>query len=790
MAKRARQTIVQRIALDGGKQIEAEFKALGKAGEEAFAKLKEAADKANNISPLAARVAALKAQFQSVKGAGADFAAAVGTVVQRIGVLGTALTAAGGAFGLFAKGGAEAGAELDDFSQKVGVSARELQALQGAARVQGTGPEALQKALVKLSDDLTTAGQKAEDATKQIKDGFIASGGAIREFGSGAQQAYKVLDGASVNVTRFGSAASDALKTVKAAGTGLTEFGTGAKQTYQVLDGASVSITRFGAEATDALKQLKASGADTDKAAAAYKRLGINLEAIKAKSGTAGTLFLDLADAFAKIDDGAEKTALAVAIFGERIGPNLIPALNAGRKGVDQYRDTLKKFGFDVTDAGVKAAGEFGDSVDTLLQVLSDFRLKVGTLFAPLGTKLFQGLLAAFEKFGPQLVSLTDAVISKALPYVDALLMMLSGESLRGRPNKALEDAFNSLMAIKGAAETVATSFGTAWDIIASKVETLVTVANVAANAINGIFGTELTGASVVIFLAITRLTGGFTALWASGRLLLALFKLIAPVLLGIAGFITGLNAPIIAFGALLIAAGAIAAVFWDDIKAGFSDALEYVKGLFSSFGDALKSVWTTLGSALTGMWDGIGAAAKTALDGVLSIANNILGTIKGLIDGVISAATRAASAVASVFSGEANGGGGTDAMGSRFASGGHVRGRGTSTSDSIPAWLSNGEFVVRAAAVKKYGLGLLQSINGLSAGGFKMGMPAFAGGGLVGSLPSLASASPSSIVNLTIGTETFAGLRASDDVAERLARYAAKRVAASAGKRPSWVGG
>lgn len=45
-------------------------------------------------------------------------------------------------------------------------------------------------------------------------------------------------------------------------------------------------------------------------------------------------------------------------------------------------------------------------------------------------------------------------------------------------------------------------------------------------------------------------------------------------------------------------------------------------------------------------------------------------------------------------------------------AHGGYISGPGTSTSDSIPAWLSNGEFVMRAAAVRKYGTDFMHRIN------------------------------------------------------------------------------
>jgi hypothetical protein len=68
-----------------------------------------------------------------------------------------------------------------------------------------------------------------------------------------------------------------------------------------------------------------------------------------------------------------------------------------------------------------------------------------------------------------------------------------------------------------------------------------------------------------------------------------------------------------------------------------------------------------------------------------------------------------------------------------KYASGGVVTGPGTSTSDSIPARLSSGEYVVRAAAVRQVGVAFLDSINGLSSGPrFRGGELAFAAGGMV----------------------------------------------------------
>lgn len=47
-----------------------------------------------------------------------------------------------------------------------------------------------------------------------------------------------------------------------------------------------------------------------------------------------------------------------------------------------------------------------------------------------------------------------------------------------------------------------------------------------------------------------------------------------------------------------------------------------------------------------------------------------------------------------------------------KYASGGLISGAGSGTSDSIPAYVSNGEFVMSAAAVSKYGVGMMNAMN------------------------------------------------------------------------------
>lgn len=75
----------------------------------------------------------------------------------------------------------------------------------------------------------------------------------------------------------------------------------------------------------------------------------------------------------------------------------------------------------------------------------------------------------------------------------------------------------------------------------------------------------------------------------------------------------------------------------------------------------------------------------------------------------------------------------GTMFFNSGFATGGYVSGIGTSTSDSIHAMLSNGEYVIKAEAVKRYGTNFLNAVNSGAFTRMKTSIPRFAEGGYVG---------------------------------------------------------
>lgn len=104
------------------------------------------------------------------------------------------------------------------------------------------------------------------------------------------------------------------------------------------------------------------------------------------------------------------------------------------------------------------------------------------------------------------------------------------------------------------------------------------------------------------------------------------------------------------------------------------------------------------------------------------------------------------------------------------LARGGMVYGPGTSTSDDIPVMLSNGEAVINAAAVQRFG-GILSAIN-QSTGGVPI-RPRFAAGGVVSATPGQVTVNNLQDIAAVAGQSAVRAYILSSDVTSESARDA-----------------
>ena len=228
----------------------------------------------------------------------------------------------------------------------------------------------------------------------------------------------------------------------------------------------------------------------------------------------------------------------------------------------------------------------------------------------------------------------------------------------------------------------------------------------------------------------------------------------------------------------------AVAQRVWDGLKRVWEPLAPFFEALFERAKRTAELFFQVLTygpldawDAIVGVWDGLPSHFK-------GIVDTVAGHFRSLWDGVATGARGAWGKVKSFFGfgGEdAPSGGGDGAPG--FASGGIVRGAGTGVSDSIRAWLSNGEGVLTARAVRHYGEGLVHMLNNMllpkdliSGGG--LAAAAAPAGGSLGSL------------HLGIGGREVRGSIYGDaDALRSLRRDFRDQAIASRGRLPRWRG-
>ena len=163
--------------------------------------------------------------------------------------------------------------------------------------------------------------------------------------------------------------------------------------------------------------------------------------------------------------------------------------------------------------------------------------------------------------------------------------------------------------------------------------------------------------------------------------------------------------------------------------------ALNSLGGAFDTAATALGSLTSTFGAA-AGALDGLNTSFNSAATGLSSLSSafdsvagsgaDFAGTLTSVGGAFFSASSAAASAAGGISSAVAALSSAASAASSispaaptsppanvlTKAGGGAIYGPGTSISDDIPAMLSNGEYVIKAASVSKYGVRFMDALN------------------------------------------------------------------------------
>lgn len=93
-----------------------------------------------------------------------------------------------------------------------------------------------------------------------------------------------------------------------------------------------------------------------------FDELGVAVADSMGQLRSGEVVLLEVADKFAKMEDGTLKTALALQIFG-RAGADLIPLLNAGAEGIREMQEEARALGLEISTNTAKQAALFKDNM-------------------------------------------------------------------------------------------------------------------------------------------------------------------------------------------------------------------------------------------------------------------------------------------------------------------------------------------------------------------------------------------------------------------------------------------
>jgi methyl-accepting chemotaxis protein len=345
------------------------------------------------------------------------------------------------------------------------------------------------------------------------------------------------------------------------------------------------TLSKFGAAAEDSGSSLdevaKAMGKlakgivdPASKANEALRSIGISSVDASGKVRSVDAVMLDIADKFSKLPDGAQKTALAMEIFGKS-GANLIPMLNGGREAMSQYSATI-------TTEMAQAADQFNDALNMIMRELA----------------------------GP-----FNQAITAALPYITQLAQQL-GESLPG--------AIAALTPIITGLLQGLTQLGQWFGTLSPQAQTFVVSA------------AGLTAAFIALAPAVTAILAVFTTLGpllAGIPAVIAGFAgAIGPLVAALGGLgqiLIGVFTGPVGWVALAVAAGAAIYAFRDQIGAAFkvigSVLQQAAKGFKTVFIDPVMAGFKAAFTAVKGIVNQILNSIGSAIGSVVQAINNVI---------------------------------------------------------------------------------------------------------------------------------------------------------------------
>lgn len=157
---------------------------------------------------------------------------------------------------------------------------------------------------------------------------------------------------------------------------------------------SDVTTEEFGTNLIKLNRSIAEAARGTGEAEKAFQAMGISVKDASGNIRGTEQILVDIADKFSQYADGANKTALATALFG-RSGASMITFLNNGREGLAAMGRELERLGGVVMPDAARRANEFNDNLERIKVSASAVGLEIGNALLPYLNELANQFLLA-----------------------------------------------------------------------------------------------------------------------------------------------------------------------------------------------------------------------------------------------------------------------------------------------------------------------------------------------------------------------------------------------------------
>lgn len=280
-------------------------------------------------------------------------------------------------------------------------------------------------------------------ALKGIPPQAALVGAAIAGIGVAAYKLTSTLIGLTMNTAAVGDELD---KTSQRLGTSVADL----QKLRLAADMSGTSAAGLEKGLAMANAAIAGAGKEGKKTAAEIERMGVSLKNSDGSAKSSGQVMKELAGEFKNLDSDAARSAKAAAIFGKKIGPDLLLTLKQGGDGIGEMSKDLEELGGIMSDDSVKSAAALTDAMTRINRMIDGVKNKIGAVFMPAATEVINGI----TDLGKVFISL--------LPQGDGMSKMLQNLAQRGvlfvvdGLTQAAQSTLNFIQTIKPAIPAIA----------------------------------------------------------------------------------------------------------------------------------------------------------------------------------------------------------------------------------------------------------------------------------------------------------------------------------------------